>query len=746
MKKNIFRVLAIVLTVICILSCSVSASSIYKSYVYDNDGSGSIAPDAFRFDSVIKLSDIKDNNGKSIGSLNFTEIGNAKDPGNMFVSDSGLIYIADTGNKRIVVLNSDFSYNRIITGFKNTIKMKDGSTKTFNDTFSLPAYVFVDDAKDGNIYICDQNGATVDNVDEELADVIEEGTSGRVIELDKNGNFIRQIAGVTSEILPDDFIFQPRKITVDSAGRIFILSRQCIQGILELSESGKFVQCLGAAKATYSVAELFKRMFMTEAQRKSSENFVSSEYSGITVDEDNFLYVTNMTFEKSNFSQVERLRKINAKGGNVLRKVSSTVLPYGDSKAAWTGSYKGPSKLIDVMTLDDGVYAVLDQLRGRVFFYNNDGVNLFEFGTKPDTADNTHTSYLEGMLLNPISMAWKDDQCLVLDAETGWINIYTMTDYAKLILEANHYHSNDKWDEEEQCWLDVLKVNANSTAAKQSIGKVYYRQKDYDTAMSYFEEINDTDNYSLSYKYKRQIIINDYFVYGLIFIILLIVLISVGKRLYKKYVPPVKPDSYFGHLKYAGTILSRPLNGSWFLVRENHASIASATTILLAASIVSLLQARFTGFIFSPQAKYVNILLEMLKIILPVLLFCICNWCVTSLMNGEGNFKAIYIGTCYSLTPIIILYPIAIIFSNVMLKEEGNFFATFVTIGVVLTFLLIFAINMRIHDYGPGFTIVELAITLVVMLLVVFLAVLFFALVQQMFDFASRLLEELATR
>ena len=128
------------------------------------------------------------------------------------------------------------------------------------------------------------------------------------------------------------------------------------------------------------------------------------------------------------------------------------------------------------------------------------------------------------------------------------------------------------------------------------------------------------------------------------------------------------------------------------------------------------------------------------------MLFCVCNWCVTSLLNGEGNFRAIYIGTCYSLTPIIIFYPFAILLSNVMVLEEGDFFSIFIMLGLVLTFLLIYATNMRIHDYGAGFALLELFITLVVIVLVVFLAILFFALCQQMFDFVSRLLEEISTR
>lgn len=757
MNKKFIKVVALVIAIICMLSTSVSASSVYKSYVYNTSGTASIAPEALSYDGYIDVSKIKDASGNSLKlNLNSEGVSLSDTPGNMYIAKDGKVYIADTGNKRIIILNEDFTFNKVITSFNNQVKDAAGAVVPVSDVFSTPTYVFVDEVRDGDIYICDVNGANEGNVDASVSQYYTDlfnktegklsiDTAGRVIVLDKNGNFKKQIVGIHSEILPDDFVFQPLKMTVDNAGRLFILSRQCIQGIIELSEAGEFVQCLGAAKATYSAAELIKRMFMSEAQREEAENFVSSEYSGITVDEDNFIYVTNKTFSETTVSQLERVAKLNAKGKNVLR-APKDANPYGDDVTLWKGTYKGPSTLVDIITLDDGVYATLDSLRSRVFFYNSDGINLFEFGTKPDSQDPAHVSYLNGTMTNPVSLAFRNETCYVLDASTGYINKFVLTDYAKLILKANNYHTNDEWDKEEEIWQQVLKLNHNSAAAKQSIAKVYYRQGDYDTAMAYFKDILDQDNYSLAYKYKRQIVIEEYFLIALIVLIVFIVAVIIIKKLWKKFIPPANPNSYIGHLKYAGKILGRPLNASWFLVRENHASVASATTILLTASVVSLLQARFTGFIFNATAEYVNIILELLKIILPVMLFCVCNWCVTSLLNGEGNFRAIYIGTCYSLTPIIIFYPFAILLSNVMVLEEGDFFSIFIMLGLVLTFLLIYATNMRIHDYGAGFALLELFITLVVIVLVVFLAILFFALCQQMFDFVSRLLEEISTR
>ena len=99
--------------------------------------------------------------------------------------------------------------------------------------------------------------------------------------------------------------------------------------------------------------------------------------------------------------------------------------------------------------------------------------------------------------------------------------------------------------------------------------------------------------------------------------------------------------------------------------------------------IVSLVQARFTGFQFDITAEKTNILAQFAKILGLVLLYTVCSWCVTALMSGEAGFKTIYISTCYALTPLIIFYPIAIVLSNVMAKDESNIYSLFLTVALI---------------------------------------------------------------
>jgi hypothetical protein len=708
----LFKKISVLFVLLVMLFSMTASASSYRSYVYDNNGTAQEAPDAMVHEKTIYLQEYENEKGRKMQPLS--------DSADLCMGDDNNLYIVDKGNNRIVVMNAeDYSIVKEIKTFRN-----DG----MKDSLYQPEGIFV--AKDLSLYICDTG-------------------NGRLVHLDKDGNLLNVIKdGVKSEVLPKKFQFSPSKVAVDSAGRIFVINNNFTMGLLEIDANGGFVQTLGAPAVTYNAVELIWRAISTEEQRKRMQDFVPTEFNSITIDDEDFVYVTNDVFDQTTVNDVEMISRLNAKGSDVLRKLPETN-PYGDNIGVWTGQYKGPSRLTDVVTMDYGMYMVLDNNRNRVFFYNNDGANLFEFGAPPDTSDNVHTVYTDDSLITPVAIEWYNGKCFVLDVDNGdfaRISVFKTTSYGELIMEATELHYQDKYDEEAVLWEQVLTLNANSAAAKQSLGKVAYRNGEWNTAMEYFKEINDPENYSKAYKYARRDLISNNFTWGIIAIVAFIVLIIVLKKLRKKYLPPVKEDSFLGKLSFSKRVIFRPLNSYWSLTRENKGSVAAATVLLLGAAFAKLIQARFTGFIFDSSAERANIFMEFATVVAPLLLFVVCNWCVTSLLNGEGNLKAIYISSCYALTPMIFLYPIATIISTVMLQEEGEFYVVFISIALFWVALLLFSSVMRVHDYTLGWTIIIIFITLIVMLLVVFLSVLFFALLQQMYGFITDIMNEIATR
>lgn len=732
------RILLVCLTAVLALQVPASASSSYKSYVYDNEqGFYYAAPEAASFIKVVDIKDIKNNEGKNLARL--------EEPSDVHASFDNKLYITDPKTNRIVVITEDYKFVAEITGFKNTITEPDGTTRVINDSFIEPNSVFVDKT-DGSIYICDTKGLTAENTPSDYAATLDPTLShGRIVQLDKNYNLVRVIYDVQSKVLPESFAFQPTKVAVDSIGRIFVVSYGFNRGLIELDTNGEFAQCLGAPDATFNIFEQIQRFFATDSERETMRDFTPTEYNNLDITEDDFIYATIDAYDTaSDGLQTKFVQKLNAKGNDVL--IVKEEPPYGDYVNITDGEYTGPSKIVDVSSLDYGMYAILDRQRCRVFVYNTEGQNLFEFGAPPDFSDNYIKAYVDGTLQRPAAMDWIGSTCYVLDADKNTLNVYDLTEYGSKIFEATKYHYENDYDSEGVLWEEILTLNNNSAAAKNSLGLVAYRQGDWETAMKYFKETYNTESYSRAFKFLRKDAIEEHFGAGVAVIILVIAAIVVLKKLYKKFVPPADEKSYRGQLGYSTKLIFHPLHGYWELAREGRGGLAAANTILALAMVVSLIQARFTGFSFDPMAESTNMALEFAKIIGLVLLYSVCSWCVTALMSGEAGFKTIYISTCYALTPMIIFYPISIILSNVMALDEGNLYSLFITIALIWTFALIFFGTMRIHDYTLGKTVGVTVITLCVMVLLVFLATLFAALVQQMVEFVMTISNELSTR
>jgi hypothetical protein len=132
--------------------------------------------------------------------------------------------------------------------------------------------------------------------------------------------------------------------------------------------------------------------------------------------------------------------------------------------------------------------------------------------------------------------------------------------------------------------------------------------------------------------------------------------------------------------------------------------------------------------------------------VLIFLLWCVSNWCITTLVDGEGSLQDIIITTAYALTPLILINIPLILLSNVMVLDEAAFYTLFDTISMVwFGFLLLIGI-LTVHQFSMGKTIVTIGIALLGMVVIVFIVVLLFALIQQFINFGILFFRELGVR
>ena len=200
-------------------------------------------------------------------------------------------------------------------------------------------------------------------------------------------------------------------------------------------------------------------------------------------------------------------------------------------------------------------------------------------------------------------------------------------------------------------------------------------------------------------------------------------------------------------MKYALYVITHPFDGFWDLIHEKKGSIAAANTFLALFLIIRVLKLIATNFQFiMAPVQHINVFEEMASLLLPFIVLCIANWAMTTLFEGKGRFKDIYMGMCYALVPYIIIQLPMILVSNMLTYEEGSFYTVLLSISVVWCVFLVFVGLMEIHDYGPGKTFIFLIVTIVGAGVILFLMLVFFSLLSDAFAFFVSFYREIVFR
>ena len=195
-------------------------------------------------------------------------------------------------------------------------------------------------------------------------------------------------------------------------------------------------------------------------------------------------------------------------------------------------------------------------------------------------------------------------------------------------------------------------------------------------------------------------------------------------------------DRYKASLRYALHVITHPFDGFWDLTHENKGTMAAAHTFLILFLITRVLKLTVTNFQFiSAPIQHINVFEEMGSLLLPFLILCLANWAMTTLFEGKGRLKDIYIAMCYALVPYVLLQLPMVILSNMLTFEEASFYSVMLSISVIWCVFLVFVGLMEVHDYSPGKTLVFLVVTVVGAAAIIFLLLVFFSLLSDAFSF-----------
>lgn len=201
-------------------------------------------------------------------------------------------------------------------------------------------------------------------------------------------------------------------------------------------------------------------------------------------------------------------------------------------------------------------------------------------------------------------------------------------------------------------------------------------------------------------------------------------------------------------LRYTTHVMFHPFDGFWDLKHEHRGSMKAAIVLIAMLVINSILGTQFTGFLYNPgyDGVSLNVFSELTSVVGTFLLWCVSNWCLTTLMDGEGSFKDIVMVSAYAMAPMFIIgIPLTFI-SNAMPLDYEAFYNIIDSISILWSGFLMLSGLLVVHQYTLGKTLLTAVLIVVGMAVIVFLGLLFFNLISQLVSFVIEIYWELSLR
>lgn len=462
------RMLCILFLVCCFFGTvtPVWADTPYRSYDKTEWSVQLAAPDAYEPVQTVS--------GEQAGSGGFLT------PSDFAFDSEGRLFIADTGNCRIVILDRDMNFVKEIT----TVTSQNGETQQL----LAPASVFV--TEDGVIYLADTDAA-------------------RCLAITEDGKILQEFLKPEDQTFTSE-IFSPFKIMVDSNDMVYVISQNVFQGIMLYDAKGTFQGYYGSPSVDPSFRLLLDRFWksvLSKEQRETLARYVPVEYSNCCLDEQGFVYAT-LSYTDSNRQQIRRL---NYLGNNIFPYVDN----FGEDEVFDYKQERWYTKFTGVAAENDFVYA-LDAQWQRVYLFDKEGNRLAVFGTQGEQA---------GSFRSVQAILVKDRSVYVLDRLKQNITVFEPTEYGSLILDAVTLYNQGQYQEAIEPWQKVLAMDANNQMAYSGIGEALLKAEDYKGAVHNFRLAYNYERESVAFEYYRAQLLREHI--GIVVIVMLLVVVAL---------------------------------------------------------------------------------------------------------------------------------------------------------------------------------------------------------------------------
>lgn len=596
-----------------------------------------------------------------------------------------VLYVADTGNGRVLRFDIESgNYREVAPGL-----------------FSSPTGVY---ANELGLFVADRGSA-------------------EAYWLDQEENLVRTYIRPESASYGENNVYLPMKIAADSQANVYVLSAGTYHGLVQFDREGEFTGFFATNATRLSVKQWLQYVFFTDEQKAKLFDITPVSFNNLTIRQDEGLVYT-LTPES-----MQGVKLHSVAGGNIL--------------SAYT---RGEGRFEDI-ALGNGNRIFVVTASGIVYVYTAAGEVLFSFGGQAVAAD------VAGYATVVSGIAVDNHDCVyLLDRQRGFVHSYIPTRFSSMIYQALSMSDDGKYAEGAQLWDRVLKLAPDFPVAYNAMAASAMRQGKWEEAREAYRRADNREGYSDAQWELRNVWIGRHFSSILILTVSVSVILWGVKRILRRTGLDGKlrgkVKTLFGgkmcvELGMVFYTIRHPMDVWFYVKREQRCSTASACVIYALSYLVFVLDRAGMGYVFNTaDLEHTSPFYYAVVFFLPLALWVVCGYMVSSVMYGEGRLRAVFIGGAYMLSPYLVFMPILVLLSHGLTLNE----AFVIEFGTVLVWswvaLLLFLSVKEVHNYTPKRTLGAISVTLFFIIIVIVAAAIVYMLCHEAADMAVTVVKE----
>ncbi len=624
----------------------------------------------------------------TIEKIGDTSILGARD---MMITEDGLLYIADTGNRRVLV--SDLNGNYI---------------KEFgNDVLVNPCGIFVTENK--HTYIADRDAR-------------------KVFEFDEEGSLVNEYGKPNHPLYGDEMAYMPLKVVVNDAGNLFIICESNTNGIVQISPTngGTFLGYFGANMTSASFTDVLFRLLLTDKQRAKLSSNTPPTPDNLAIDDKGLIYTVTRG------QRFDSLRRLNIAGKNVIEPDDWDNYPV----AVTAGNH-------------ENCYIVSSL--GYIYEFNNEGNMLFVFGGKDDGRQRIGLAkQVQAIAVDPSDKIYildSDMNQIMIFAPTE----FTKQLHNALYLYSKGRYTQSKEPLEEILTMNSMFGYSNKAMGRAFLQEENYSMAMKYAKLSSDETTYSDAFWEIRNEWIQDNLVLTLAGFLLLYILIRILKRLHGR--YGIFAGAIgwnrRLNSFVlvTRLKYSFYFIRHPIDGSYGVRWERKASYLSANILLAVFIAINVINKYYAGFLFrtAREGRY-NLVSDVGTVMITFLLLTACSYLIATINDGEGTLKQIYCGFVYSLTPYIILQPVIFIISHLVTYNE-RFLVQFPTVFMWAWVVLLLILTVKeINNLLVKETAKVIGLTFFAALIAMLLVFIIYVLWSQVYDFVVSICGEVVYR